>query len=174
MVAFSFFLLGIGSTVYVSAAALNYLGFYPALDQVQAKVASLTLAQSSSINQSNLIVLVKVSNPTGYSGLRIGDISVTLSLYVETNKSNTLFVAPDELFAKQIIQDQLRPNSIYSASIPIELSPQQTAEITSFSSQYKGEVMAVVVFTVDIVTFLQSVTGPSQYTQTQYVTLSTG
>ena len=174
ILAFSFLFLTIGSAVYISVAAVNYLSLYPALDQIQIQLVSLSFAESPSINQSSLTAVVMVINPAGYSGLRVGDISVAVSFYVRTNQNVTLFTGADQLLTKQILLDQLRPNSTYSASILIKLSPQQIGEIVSFTRQYKGEVMAVVYPTVDIITFLQSYTGPVQYTQTENILLSTG
>ena len=174
ILAYSFLFLTIGSAIYVSVAAVNYLSLYPALGQIQIQLVSLSFAESPSINQSTLTAFVKVMNPAEYSGLQVGDISVAVSLYLRTNQSVTLFTGADQLLAKRILMDQLRPNSTYSANIPVKLSSQQIGEIVSFTRQYMGDVMAVVYPTVDIITFLQSYTGPVQYTQTEYVPLSTG
>jgi hypothetical protein len=171
--AISFLFLSIGSAVYVSVATVNYLSLYPALGQIQIQVVSLSFTQSPSINQSSLTAVISVSNPAEYSGLEVGDVSAVASLYVNTNQSITLFTGANQLSAERIGLDQLRPNSTYSESISFKLSPQQITEIVSFISNYKGEVMAVIYPTVDVVTFLQSVTGPVQYTQTQYLSLST-
>lgn len=174
ILAFSFLFLTIGSAAYISVAAVNYLSLYPALGEIQIQLVSLSFAESPSINQSALTAVVEVINPAAYSGLQVGDISVAVSLYVKTNQSVTLFTGADQLLTKRTLLDQLHPNSTYSANVLMMLSPQQIGEIVSFTRQYKGNVMAVVYPTVDIITFLQSYTGPVQYTQTEYVPLSSG
>src|SRR5260370_22420327 len=118
---------------------------------------------TSSASQSTLTASVTVSNPTGYSGLRIGKISVTVFLYVETNRSIMLFGVPDDLMGSQITSVQLPSNSVYSANIPVQLTSQQASQTDSFISQHTGTVSAEVTFTVDIRTFLESVTGSVPY-----------
>jgi hypothetical protein len=170
--ALSFVLLSIGSAIYISAASLNYLNLYPALDQIQSRVMKVLFTQSSNASQSTLTTFVSVSNPSGYSGLRIGKISVMVFLYVETNRSMMLFSVPNDLMGSQVTSVQLPSNSVYSTSIPVGLTSQQANQTVSFTSQHIGNVAAEVTFTVDIRTFLVSVTGSVPYTETQDIPLS--
>jgi hypothetical protein len=119
-----------------------------------------------------LATFVSVKNPTGYSGLRIGKISVGVFLYVATNRSIMLFSVPNDLMVSQQILAQLQPNSVYSASIPIGLTSQQANQTVSFIGQHMRNIVAEVTFTVDILTFLESVTGSVPYTRTQDIPLA--
>jgi len=173
IVAFSFVLLSIGSAVYISAASLNYLGLYPALAEVQVQLTKVTFLQNpNNISQSTLNTYVNVSNPARYSGLRIGRISVTIFLYAETDRSITLFGPPNTLIASPTISAPLPSDSVYSAIIPAELTPQLTNQTVSFINDHANGVGVEVTYTVDILTFLESVTGSVIYTDTRDVPLS--
>lgn len=160
-----FILLSLGSAIYVSTATLNYLRLFPALNQVQFQVDTLTF------NQSALAAQVRVSNPTDYSGLRIRLLSVILSFFVQTNSSITLFTPPNGITASQQVGATLGPKSVYSFNMPIQLTTQNATMLTNLNRQYPGQVTADVQFRVDIVTFLESVTGSIPFTQTQDILL---
>lgn len=160
-----FILLSLGSAIYVSTATLNYLRLFPALNQIQFQVDSLSL------NQSAIAAKVRVSNPTDYSGLTIRTLSVVISFFVQTNRNITLFTPPNGITASQQVGASLGPKSIYSLSMPIELTAQNATMLTEFNRQYPSQVTAEVQFRVDIVTFLVSVTGSIPFTQTQDIPL---
>jgi hypothetical protein len=172
IVAYTFLLLSIASAVYISVASQNYLSLYPALDQIQSQVDKISFSQNSNTSESTLATFVSVKNPTGYSGLRIGKISVGVFLYVATNRSIMLFSVPNDLMVSQQILAQLQPNSVYSASISIGLTSQQANQTVSFIGQHMRNIVAEVTFTVDILTFLESVTGSVPYTRTQDIPLA--
>jgi hypothetical protein len=174
IIALSFVLLSIGSAVYISAASLNYLGLYPALAEVQVQLTKVTFLQNpNNISQSTLNTFVNVSNPAGYSGLRVGPrISLTIFLYVETNRSITLFGPPNTIIVTPTISAPLPSDSVYSAIIPAELTPQQTNQTVSFINHHMNDVGVEVTYTVNILTFLESVTGAVIYTDTRDIPLS--
>ncbi len=173
IVAFSFILLSIGSAIYISTASLNYVALYPALGRVQVQLIKVTFQQSpDNTNLSTLTTYVTVNNPTGYSGLRIGRIAVTIFLYDQANRSITLFSPPNTVSMSPTISTRLPPNSIYSATIPAQLTSQQTNQTVNFINLHQSNVRVEVTFTVDIETFLESVTGSVPYTETQDIPLS--
>jgi hypothetical protein len=162
-----------GSAIYISAASLNYLALYPALGEVQVQLVKVTFQQNpDNTSQSTLTTYVTVNNPSGYSGLRIGRISVTIFFYDQTNRSITLFSPPNTVSMSPTISTQLPSNSVYSATIPAELTSQQTNQTVSFINLHKSNVWVEVTLTVDIETFLESVTGSVPYTETQGIPLS--
>lgn len=171
-IAFSFVLLSIGSSIYVSVAALNYLTLYPALDQIQIQIVRLSFLQNANTNQSTLTTFITVNNPTGYSGFRIGAISVAFSLYSDSNRSISIFSVPNDLVGSSLLSAQLPPNSVYSTSIPVYLTPQQANQTAYFISHFNGRVGAETVLTVGILTFLESVTGAVPYIEMRDIPLS--
>jgi hypothetical protein len=173
LVAFSFIILSLGSAIYVSTATLNYLRLFPALDQIQFQVDTLSFSGGSGSNQSALTAHVTVTNPSEYSGLRVAHVTVDISFYLQTNSSVTLFASPNDLNARdQQLNVQLGPRASYSPNIPVGLTAQQEAQLVSFNQKYQNDVRAHVSLRVDINTFLESVTGTIPFMQTQDVLLS--
>jgi hypothetical protein len=83
-----------------------------------------------------------------------------------------LFSAPNDLTGSQVTSVQLPSTSVYSTSITIGLTSQEGNQTAFFISQHMGNVAAEVTFTVDIRTFLVSVTGSVPYTETRDIPLS--
>ncbi len=84
----------------------------------------------------------------------------------------TLFGPPNTLIASPTISAPLPSDSVYSAIIPAELTPQLTNQTVSFINDHANGVGVEVTYTVDILTFLESVTGSVIYTDTRDVPLS--
>jgi hypothetical protein len=174
LIAVLFLILSVGSAIYVTTAAFNYLRLYPALDQLTFQVDKLSFIQRSPTYQSSLTAQIGVSNPVGYSGLGLRSVSVTIFFYVQTNRNVTLFSAPDFLIASQKIGSQLGPDSLFTVSLPVGLSSQEADQLAAFNNAHPGQTMAEVNLRVDIVTFLVSVTGSVVFTGTWDVPLLSG
>ena len=177
IISLSFVLLSLGSAIYVSAAALNYLLMYPALSEIGGEqsfqVDKLFLAQSPTSNQSSIQVQITVRNPSGYIGLRLDRAALTIYFYAQSNSSNTLFQSPSSsLSASNVIEGQLGPNSADTINIPIPLTPSQASQLVAFENQNSGQVIGTVILRIDIATFLLSVTGTYPYTRIQDIPLS--
>jgi hypothetical protein len=172
LVALSFVLLSVGSAFYLSAATLNYLRLYPALDNVQYQLAKLSFLRDPSTNQSSLTAQVIVRNPSDYSGFRLGSVSLTNYFYLRSDTNKTLFTAPNSLSASNSIHSELGPNSVVSVSLPIQLTLDQQNQLTYFNATHYGDIVASVQLRVDILTFLEAATGSIPFTGTQNVSLS--
>jgi hypothetical protein len=172
----SFVLLSLGSAIYVSVAAVNYLLLYPALDQIGAEqsyqVSHLSLIQSQPSNRSSLIVGTVVSNPTGYYGLSLSSVAVTLYFSAQSDPNSTIFqTTSGELSASETVNSLLGPSSTDSVSLQVPLTSNQTSTLISFYNQFNGRIVGNINLRVDIATFLLSVTGTDAYTRTQQVSL---
>ena len=156
-----FVLLSVGSAIFVSLATLNYLRFYPALGQVQngVNVDKLTYNPGIGSAQPTVTIHFTISNPTDYSGFRVGRATVETFFFQQTNQSNTRFYGSNRLNGSLSVGGQLDPNSVRTVSIPLGLTPQQASDLSMFNSMYSGQVIGEVNLRVDIVTFLVSVTG---------------
>jgi hypothetical protein len=173
-VAIAFILLSAGSLIYVSFATWNYLQYYPALARLESniKVDGVSLAPGPGVGQSTISVQISVRNPSDYSGFRIGQVSLSVFFYPQTNRSLTLFYSPSRLNASQLVGRQLAANSIDSVTVSISLTSEQTKELNSFTRMYPQPVMAEVMLRIDVITFLESVTGTNPYTGTTDIPLS--
>jgi len=163
----------IGSAIYVSWAAVNYLSLYPALGQIEQvtpyQVDNATFVQSP--RGSTIAIDVTVTNPTTYSGLGLARVSLTLYFFNDTNSSDTIFYNPISLNASQPVGAPLGPNSADTVKLQVQLSPAQTSQLIDFNNTHQGQIMASVMLRVDLSTFLEPVTGTVIYTRTQDVPL---
>ncbi|HKI76091.1 MAG TPA: hypothetical protein VKA28_02710 [Candidatus Bathyarchaeia archaeon] len=175
MLILSFVVLSVGSAIYISAAAVNYLLLNPALDQIQNEqsfqVDRLSLVQSLGSNMSSLEVQITVRNPSGYSGLRLFGVTVgRIIFYSPSNNNMSVLPGSSSPNASEMVGKPLGPNSAVSVNIVIPLTSNQTSLLVSAGST--NSVMGLVDLRVDIATFLESVTGTQTYTRMQDVPLS--
>ena len=174
IIAFSFTALSLASVVYISVATVNYLRYFPALPEIQNsfQLDSLRLVRSGTSNQSTLVLVLNVTNPSQFAGFQLTDVMLTLYFYA-VNTNNTLFVPPSyEPNATQILDMPLGPNAIDLVTISIPLNAVQTSQLVKFSQAYPNQVVGYVNLTIDISSFLLSVTGALPYTRTQNILLS--
>lgn len=174
LVSFSFMVICIGAAIYVSAASLNYLRLYPALNQLQdnVRIDSVSFGQGQASSQPVVTCRITVGNPSDYSGFRIGKVYVVIAFYVDSNRNMSIFTTQGAPNASIPSAGSLGPRSVVSLTIPIGLTPDQSSRLASFNAQYSGHLMAEVSYRVDVNTFLVSVTGSSVYTGTQDTPLS--
>src|SRR6266516_2142608 len=140
-----FIAVSISSAVYISVAAVNYLNFFPALDQLSGRVTSVGFVNASS--GPSLSARVDVSNPSDYSGFKLADLSIKL-YFGHSNASTT------------------------QSLLNIMLNSQQLASLSDFNRTYYGQISAHVVLTVDIRTFLDPVIGVTVLNIAQDLSLS--
>jgi hypothetical protein len=169
IVATSFILLCVGSAAFLSVSTLNYLNYYPALGKIQVQVDSVSIVQGS--NQSRIDSHVVVTNPTDYWGLRLGN-AVVVMFFTVRDSNVTLFgggVAPRQ---EELVGGQLGAHSTVSSNIILQLNHQDATSLASFMRSYDGRVIASVTLTVEVITFLVTVTGRLPYIVTQDLPLS--
>jgi len=176
IIVFLFVALSLASLIYVSVATVNYLRFYPTLPEIQNsfQLESLTLVRSGTSNQSVLELVLNVTNPSQFAGFQLTDVMLTLYFYSGGNSSHTLFMLPfdERPNATQALNMPLGPNAVILVTISIPLSAVQTSQLVSFTNKYPEPVFGNVNLTIDISSFLLSVTGPFPYTRTQTILLS--
>lgn len=151
---------------------MNYLRLYPALVNIHFQLEKLSFLRGPSSNLSSLTAQISVSNPTDYSGFRLGSVSLTSYFYLRSNTNNTLFTGPNLLRAAETLLSQLGPNSAVSLSLPIGLTAGEASQLSSFNATHYGDVLANVQLRVDILTFLEAATGSVPFTRAQDVPLS--
>ena len=175
IIAFSFTALSLASLVYISFATANYLTFFPALPKIQDsfQVETLRLVQSGTSNPATLELLLNVTNPSQFAGFQLADFTVTLYFYLQNDSSKVLFVPPsNEPNSTQRLNIPLGPNQVDLVTISIPLDTSQTSQLVMFTKAYPNLVIGFVNLTIDINTFLLSVTGALSYTRIQNILLS--
>jgi hypothetical protein len=175
IIVFSFTALSLASLVYISVATVNYLRFFPALPEIQNsfQLDSLRLVRSGTSNQSALELVLNVTNPSQFAGFQLTDVSLTLYFYSQGNTNNTLFLPPSyEPNATRLLDMPLGPNAVDLVTISISLNAVQTSQLEMFSQAYPNQVVGRVNLTIDVSSFLLSVTGPLPYTRMQDILLS--
>jgi hypothetical protein len=174
IIVFSFTALSLASVVYISVATVNYLRFFPALPEIQNsfQLDSLRLVRSGASNQSALELVLNVTNPSQFAGFQLTDVMLTLYFYSE-GSNNTLFLggsyAPN---ATRILDMPLGPNAVDLVTISISLNAVRTSQLVMFTQAYPNQVVGDVNLTIDISSFLLSVTGALPYTRIQNILLS--
>jgi hypothetical protein len=175
IIVLSFTALSLASVVYISVATVNYLRFFPALPEIQNsfQLDSLRLVRSGTSNQSMLELVLNVTNPSQFAGFQLTDVVLTLYFYSYGNSSNTLFLPPsNEPNATRILDVPLGPSAVDLVTISISLNAVQTSQLVMFSQAYPNLVVGRVNLTIDISSFLLSVTGALPYTRIQNILLS--
>ncbi len=155
-----FLILSVASASYIVISTLNYLEFFPALDQVQTHTAisSLSLAQDSASNRSWLNAQVTLANPTDYRGITIASIRVAV-YFVHVSSQGNLTLSPNPSLVGSQSGGPLAPQKQASFDVIIQLSQQNASSLISFGSKYPGQVIAVTKVAVELITFLDAAEG---------------
>jgi hypothetical protein len=168
----SFLIVSLTSAAYISSASIDYLQLYPALGQVEAQVHSVSFPSGSVTMPFELTVGATTSNPTDYSGFQLADALATINLYAGNNDSITLFSGGNSITGDQAIGHPLGPHATITTSIPVLLDKNQANQLATFYANNNRTVIARVLLTASLITFLDSVVGHYTVTTQQNVTLS--
>jgi hypothetical protein len=149
----AFIILSATSTVFLVVSTVNYLGFFPALSQITAKITSLVLVNAST--GGHILTSVYIDNPSDYSGFKVATI------YLTTNFSNssteTLFQNSLASFQSYFTPLPARTHISLNASLPLD--PEQTAQLSSFYTSSRGMIVGSCTLDVKISTFLDNAVG---------------
>jgi len=151
-----FILLSISSSAYVIVSTVNYLRFFPALDQVQPQISWISLQKDSLSNQTVIKVHIVVDNPTDYTGIRIfmADVGV---YFIRVAPDNASLFKGSPLVGSSLIDIPLGPRGQIASDIAVLLSGDQASSLASFNQSSSGRVIAHTVTTVWLITFLDPV-----------------
>src|SRR5947208_15327378 len=175
MLILAFVVLSVGSAIYISAAAVNYLLLNPALDQIQNEqsfqVDRLSLVQSLGSNMSSLEVQITVRNPSGYSGLRLFGVTVgRIIFYSPSNNNMSVLPGSSSPNASEMVGKPLGPNSAVSVNIVIPLTSHHTSLLVSAGST--TSLMGLADLRADVATTLESGAGSQTTSRRQCLPLS--
>lgn len=172
LLALGFVFLSIGSAVYITAATINYLSFFPALAQLDAQTNEVNFSATST--GPALSATVTVRNPSGYSGFTVNYVSVQLYMvHPNATGNQTLWEdTPNPLYWNLQPNQNLAPRSSLVFHMPLTLSPQNLTSLIGFNRSFYGQIYAHVLLTVYILTFLNPVTGRTALVPVQEIPLS--
>lgn len=168
----SFLIVCLVSAAYISSASIDYLQLYPALGHVQAQVQVVSLPSGPVSVPFNITVRATTSNPSDYSGFKLANAMATIYFYALSNNSITLFSGGNSVTGDQAIGQPLGPHDTITTSIPVLLDRSQSNQLSSFYESNNRAVMARVLLTSSLITFLDSVVGHYNVMTEQNVTLS--
>jgi hypothetical protein len=168
----SFLIVSLASAAYISSASIDYLQLYPALGQVDVQVQLVSFPSASVSGPFNITVQATTSNPSDYSGFQLANAMATIYFYAVSNNSITLFSGYNSVTGDQAIGHPLGPHATITTSIPVYLDKAQADQLTSFYESNNRAVMARVLLTAGLITFLNSVVGHYNVMSEQNVTLS--
>jgi hypothetical protein len=168
----SFVFLSLGATVYLYSATANYVLLWPALGQLQARVDGVALAPSAGSTPPALTVMVTATNPSSYSGIKLAGAMVRVYFFAQQNPNLTLFAGPSTLTGDVASMSQFGPHTTFNATINVSISNGQAADLSAFFNAENRMVLANVLLTVELITFLDSVTGHFAVTDTENATLT--
>ncbi len=163
-----FIILGLGSSIYIVTAALNYDELYPSLGQLEFQVTGLSYQSGS---PAYLQSTLKFMNPSAYTGFAVSQVSVDIYFF---NSSAAIFATPLDptISHSQVLNTQLPSHSETSVQVSARLETSQASELQDFYNASSGNVTGHIRLTVHVSTFLDAVTGAISMEQSQNVTLT--
>jgi hypothetical protein len=173
IIGLSFLALSLGSASYISISTLDYLRLYPALTQVQAKVETVSFPSGAGSTPFNITVTATSTNPTDYYGFRLADVMATIYFYSAADNSSQLFTGGNSVTGDQVIGQPLGPHQTITTSFPVTLDMAQANQFASFYADSNRMIIARVLLTISLITFLDSVLGHYQVSGQQDVPVLT-
>jgi hypothetical protein len=153
-----FVFLSVGSAVYLIGATVNYNHLYPAIGQLNAQVATVTVVKGSVPEQTRLIVRVVLGNPSDYSGFKLADVSVRLSRPL-SNQSQTFFAQTESVGGNVFVNSVLGSRASQNTNVTVLLPAQNATFLYNLDPASIVQLAAHVIADCDIVTFLDPVIG---------------
>lgn len=162
----AFLLLSLGSTVFIVAASLNYVQLIPAFSRLNVGVSRIAFQNTA----ETVIAHIYANNSVDYVGMSIITGSLSVYFFSSTNASNALFKGTpvtDEFNTNTPIA----PSAITSWDWTLHLRGNQTSLVNAFFMAQNGNVSAHYFLSLNAVSFLQGLSGPTAFQQEGNVTL---
>ena len=164
------------STLFIAASTGNYLSFYTGLDQINARVTSMTYIPPTTSNAASILANALVDNPSGYSGFRV---SLQVSTYfLPSNMSNSPLFLMSPIIFSTAGWTSLPPRSHVALRITAILVPEDIAPMSQYLTFNSGNITAHTTLEFFISTFLDAAltyinTNPTGTIQTVPLAIAT-
>ncbi len=166
IITFSFIFLALGSAANISLATLNYLRFYPAVNQIQLQISSAILVRYVP-NGTIVRAHVLLDNPTDYAGFKA--TTIVVQTYFEADNVSLFQAVP--ILGTQTLDRVLAPHSELALNISVRPDPDQAISLSSFNSTHYGRIVVHAFLRADVSTFLDPVTGEIMLTKEEALPL---
>ncbi len=147
--------IAIASLVYFGAITLNYVQFYPALDKLAVQAEGQQIFRDSQNIPTQVLVQLRVTNPTSYSGLRLEYLVVHLYFSTTANDSATLFQNFALLGSNSTIAP-LGPGTSLRLQAVLPLAGNQSSLLANFLGKYGTSVVSDYNVEIHLFTFLDA------------------
>jgi hypothetical protein len=154
LIPYAFMILAATSTVYVIASTVNYLGFFPALYQVEPNIIAVSFVKSS----GNLLTSLTVKNPSDYSGLRVSDAVISI-FFLPSNSSNPPLFNQTRLGGTGPRFLPLPPHTTISLNLTTSLTPDQLSSLSNYLRLNSNNIISSCIVQVNLSTFLDKQLG---------------
>jgi hypothetical protein len=145
----------IASLVYFSAITVNYLQFYPALEKMAVQAEGQQIFRDSQNSPTQVLVQLRVTNPTSYAGLRLEYLIVHLYFTTASNGSATLF-QNFALLGSNSTAAPLGPGSSLRLQAVLPLAGNQSSLLANFLNKYRTSVVSNYNVEIHLFTFLDA------------------
>jgi hypothetical protein len=152
-----FILLSISSSAYIIASTVNYVRFFPALDQVQPQISWISFQRNSLSNQTLIRAHIVVDNPSDYTGIRVFMVDIGVYFIHIMAPDNASLFKESPLVGSRLIDSPLGPRGQIALDITVLVHGDQASSLASFNQSSSGRVIAHTVTTAWLITFLDPV-----------------
>ncbi len=142
----------VSSVLYLTAASINYLQFYPALQSLRADAAGQQIIRDTQNNPAQILLRLSISNPTEYSGLRLEYVG--LRLYF-TAGNHSIFQG-FQLLGENSTRAELGPRTSLLLEARFPLMGNQSSILGSFLNTYGATVVSRYNVDIHLFTFLDA------------------
>lgn len=153
-----FIILTAISTIYLVTSTINYLSFYPALNQANSSISTVTFTGTGMNGSGTLLASVTVSNPTDYSGLKVANMILS-TFFLPSNMSNPPLFNESRLAGSASYFLPLPPRASINLNITIHLTPNLASSLSRYLRVNSNMITASCLLDVYISTFLDKYLG---------------
>jgi len=157
-VPYAFIILSAISTVYLVASAINYLSFYPALNELESNISTVTLTTVVMNSSGTLLANVTVTNPSDYSGLTVANMFLS-TFFLPSNMSNSPLFNETRLTGTASYFIPLPPRTSINLDITTHLTPGMVSSVSRYLSVNSNMITASCLLDVYVSTFLDKDLG---------------
>ncbi len=145
----------IASLLLLSVQTANYLQFYGALVLIQAAPEGQQVTNDLHTNITTILLHLRVSNPSGYSGLKIQWVYLGLHFV----RNNSSFFESLNLRSPNPINAPVGPGGVVRINATFQIQGTDSRAFADFYSRYRGDAMAYYSVDIHLATWLQAFAG---------------
>ncbi len=145
----------------------NYLQFFPAVQSLQTVAERQWVIRDLKTNLTQILLYLRVSNPTGYTGFKVESANIQLYFTSDTSSNASLFQKL-KLFSPNPLNLPLGPRGMVPVNATFPLTGDQSSALAAFSSKYGASVISHYTVDVHLVTFLDALIGIEAVRDIQY------